>query len=132
VGELEMRRKGEAPAGEKFFLLCYRLLSGYGMRWFRPLGIWIFILLMAIVGFSGLKFEGGGGKTLDLWQSFIHAMQVGTVLPRPTVTIPEGTAVDVLWGLWQWRVEFVELLLRLLSPFFLFLFGQAVRNSTRA
>lgn len=125
-----MRRNPATPLRDRIVLSIYRAVSGYGERYWA--GGW-FIALIVAYAFAGLllgieKKVGDGWEKLlgdpsnladSLSQSLLHSLQV-VFLRSPSLTRPETIAGD-----------FVQILVMILGPILLGLFGLAVRQRMR-
>jgi hypothetical protein len=102
-GEMEMRRAAPLELGERLLLWGYWLLSGYGLRAWRP-GI-LFISTVSV--FAILYQQAGFSRPQPVWRSILTAFQAATTL----TTIDPKILSD--WG------EAFQVVLRVIGPFLL-------------
>jgi len=122
-GEKEMRRRNpRAPLMHRFFLNLYRILSGYGERYLRPLG-WVFgLLIVCTIGymFLGIAPKDGapfGIANTECWFKVgLYSLQVMT-LQRPTELQPIGV--------WSTAIKTFQ---SIVGPIILGLFALALRQ----
>ncbi len=125
-GEKEMRRRNpRTPVTLCLFLALYRMFSGYGERYLRPL-IWAGVLLLVsticylVLGLSPREGESTLALTnqWDWLRAAHYSFRVMTLL-RPTDLVPLGYA------------KLVNTIQTILGPLFLGLFALAVRQRLR-
>jgi len=100
-GEKEVRRRNPStPLMHRFFLNLYRILSGYGERYLRPLAWAFFVLISGTIGYLAFGIGMADGLSLgikDWFTVLLYSLQVMTLL-RPTELEPIGvtsTAIKV-------------------------------------
>ena len=88
-GEKEMRRRNpDTPRAHRFFLNLYRIISGYGERYLRPL-FWAAVLLVLctfgylLLGISKDEIPLKLANPLDWIRTALYSLQVMTFI-RPT------------------------------------------------
>jgi uncharacterized protein YjbI with pentapeptide repeats len=126
-GEKEMRRKNPGTAlGLRFFLTLYRLFSGYGERYLRPL-LWAGLLFVgSTIGYMrwGLRLKDGSSSLVwsypwvnswDWLQAAYYSFRVMTFF-KPDDWVPVRYA------------QVVNTFQTLLSPLFLGFFALALRQ----
>jgi uncharacterized protein YjbI with pentapeptide repeats len=114
-GEMEMRRAAPLEVGERILLWGYWLLSGYGLRAWRP-GL-LFVSVVAV--FTLLYHYVGFSQPEPFWRCFLTAFQAATALTATDVKIlsPLG--------------EGFQLALRVIGPFLIALTLLSVYGRTR-
>ncbi|OGP55963.1 MAG: hypothetical protein A2Y65_05650 [Deltaproteobacteria bacterium RBG_13_52_11] len=94
-GEKGMRRRNPStPLMHRFFLNLYRILSGYGERYLRPLFWALFIMIGCTIGYLafGIQNEYFISLGFDDWSTvLLYSLQIMTLL-KPTELQPIGVA----------------------------------------
>lgn len=130
AGELECRFHGRYSMPDKFFIFLYRIVNGYGLKWFRALAI----LIAFIIVFSCFYYDQTAtyeiyavetsmreircinvGALEALW----HSLEMTSIIVRPSISI-ENEAI-----------RYAEGIERIICPIILLMFIQAFRNTVR-
>ena len=116
-GEMEMRRHSEAtPRAERFILMMYWAVSGYGLRATRAFMALAFLIFGSA---AVLKFAGFPGRAPAYLDSLLY---VGGSVLSLSLTIGKLPAVLTHWG------DAIRILLRIAGPVLLGLGALALRG----